>query len=121
MACVKKVWAAAARGRGGILDISSGAGIALIPGSATYTGAKHFVNAFTETLAMEMVDTGGTATQVVGIGLAELQTPLAYHCVCDQHTLYGQELLNVAIAQGAADVQPDSIINDFGGEADPLV
>lgn len=52
-----------ARGRGGILNISSGAGIALIPGAAAYTGSKHFVTAFTETLAMELVDTGVIITQ----------------------------------------------------------
>ena len=38
------------RGSGGILNISSGFGVTTMPGVATYSGTKHFVTAFSETL-----------------------------------------------------------------------
>ncbi len=53
------------RGHGGILNISSGAGVALMPGAATYVGTKHFVTGFTETLRVELAGTGVTVTQVL--------------------------------------------------------
>jgi uncharacterized protein len=53
-----------ARHRGGILTISSGAGIALVPGAAAYTGTKHFVTGLMETLYAELADTGVVVTQV---------------------------------------------------------
>jgi len=53
-----------ARRRGGILTISSGAGIALVPGAAAYTGSKHFVTGLMETLYAELADTGVVVTQV---------------------------------------------------------
>jgi short-subunit dehydrogenase len=53
-----------ARGRGGVCNIGSGAGLATMPGSAVYTGTKHFVDGFTETLALELAGTGVAVTQV---------------------------------------------------------
>ena len=53
-----------ARKAGGILNISSSAGIAWVPGIAAYAGTKHFVTAFSEALALELVGTGVTVTQV---------------------------------------------------------
>jgi short-subunit dehydrogenase len=53
------------RHRGGILNISSGAGVALLPGEATYVGTKHFVTGFTETLRAELAETGVVVTQVL--------------------------------------------------------
>jgi short-subunit dehydrogenase len=53
-----------ARGRGGILNIGSGAGLALLPGAAAYVGSKHFVNGFTETLRLELTATGVAVTRV---------------------------------------------------------
>lgn len=53
-----------ARGAGGILNISSSAGLAFLPGAAAYAGTKHFVTAFSEGLRLELVQTGVVVTQV---------------------------------------------------------
>ncbi|MEZ4473608.1 MAG: SDR family NAD(P)-dependent oxidoreductase [bacterium] len=52
-----------ARGRGGVLNISSGFGMTVMPGFAAYCATKHFVTAFTEALRMELSGTGVVATQ----------------------------------------------------------
>jgi short-subunit dehydrogenase len=52
------------RGRGGVLNLGSGAGFAIMPGSASYVGTKHFINGFTETLRAELEGTGVVVTQV---------------------------------------------------------
>jgi short-subunit dehydrogenase len=52
------------RGRGGILNISSGYGFAFSPGLAAYSGSKHFVTGFTESLRLDLVGTGVVVTQV---------------------------------------------------------
>ena len=53
-----------ARGRGGILNISSGFGLQVTPGFAGYIGTKHFVSGFTEALRMDLAGTGVVVTQV---------------------------------------------------------
>lgn len=53
-----------ARGRGGILNVSSGAGLTLMPGFAAYVGTKHFVTGFSETLRCDLSGTGVTVTQL---------------------------------------------------------
>lgn len=53
-----------ARGRGGILNVSSGAGLTLMPGFAAYVGTKHFVTGFSEALRCDLAGTGVTVTQV---------------------------------------------------------
>lgn len=53
-----------ARGRGGILNVSSGYGVGVTPAFAAYIGAKHFVTGFTEALRLDLVGTGVTVTQV---------------------------------------------------------
>ncbi len=53
-----------ARGRGGILNVSSGAGMSYMPGFAVYTGTKHFVTGFTETLSVDLAGTGVHVTQL---------------------------------------------------------
>ena len=53
------------RGQGGILNVGSGAGWVLMPGSAVYAGTKHFVDGFTETLRLELEGTGVAVTQVL--------------------------------------------------------
>ncbi len=60
-ACVRGM---VARGRGGILNISSGAGLTLMPGFAAYVGTKHFVTGFSEALRCDLSGTGMTVTQV---------------------------------------------------------
>jgi uncharacterized protein len=52
------------RGHGGIMNLGSGAGYAMLPGAATYTGSKYFVHGFTETLRLELAGTGVTVTHV---------------------------------------------------------
>ena len=44
--------------RGAIVNVSSVAGIIRIPGSAMYCSTKAFLNAFSETLSMELQETG---------------------------------------------------------------
>jgi uncharacterized protein len=46
------------RGHGAILNIGSGAGYAAMPNAAVYTGSKHFVRAFTESLRAQLAGTG---------------------------------------------------------------
>lgn len=53
------------RRRGGILNISSGAGVAIMPSMATYVGTKHFVTGFTETLRAELDGTGVVVSQAL--------------------------------------------------------
>lgn len=53
-----------ARGRGGILNISSGFGLTVTPGFSAYIGTKHFVSGFTEGLRMDLAGTGVVVTQV---------------------------------------------------------
>ena len=47
-----------ARGRGAILNISSGFGLTFGPGMAAYIGTKHFVTSFTEGLRLDLAGTG---------------------------------------------------------------
>jgi short-subunit dehydrogenase len=52
------------RGRGGILNISSGFGLEFMPGFAAYVGTKHYVSGFSESLRLELAGTGVAVTQV---------------------------------------------------------
>ncbi|MFN3199361.1 MAG: SDR family NAD(P)-dependent oxidoreductase [Bradymonadia bacterium] len=52
-----------ARGRGGILNISSGFGLTFMPGLSVYVGSKHYVTGFTESLRIELAGTGVAVTQ----------------------------------------------------------
>jgi short-subunit dehydrogenase len=51
------------RGHGAILNIGSGAGYAAMPNAAVYTGSKHFVRAFTESLRAQLSGTGITVSE----------------------------------------------------------
>jgi hypothetical protein len=53
-----------ARGRGGILQVSSGFGLTFMPGMAAYVGTKHFVTGFTESLRLDLAGTGVRVTQI---------------------------------------------------------
>lgn len=53
-----------ARAKGGILNISSGAGLTLMPAFAAYVGTKHFVTGFSDALRCDLSGTGVTVTQV---------------------------------------------------------
>lgn len=52
------------RGRGGVLNISSGFGLGILPGFAAYCATKHYVTGFTEGLRADLYGTGVIATQV---------------------------------------------------------
>jgi uncharacterized protein len=52
------------RGRGGILNISSGFGMGVLPSFAAYCATKHFVTAFTEGMVADLVGTGVVVTQI---------------------------------------------------------
>lgn len=52
------------RGRGGVLNIGSGAGLTVMPVSAAYSASKHFVDGFSEALRADLAGTGVAVTQV---------------------------------------------------------
>jgi short-subunit dehydrogenase len=52
------------RKNGGILNIGSGAGIAVMPGSAIYSATKYFLHGFSEALRAEVSDAGIVVTEV---------------------------------------------------------
>lgn len=52
------------RRRGGILNIGSGAGLALMPAAAAYVGTKHFVHGFTQVLRLDLIGTDVVVTEV---------------------------------------------------------
>src|SRR3954451_21815028 len=53
-----------ARGRGGILNVSSGFGLHFMPGMAVYAATKHFVTGLTEALQAEASGTGVVVSQL---------------------------------------------------------
>ena len=53
-----------ANGRGGVLNIGSGAGLTVLPAAAAYVGSKHFVDGFSEALRADLSGTGVVVTQV---------------------------------------------------------
>src|ERR1700693_2408503 len=52
------------RGRGGVLNIGSGAGLTVLANAAACVGSKHFVAGFSEALRADLSGTGVTVTQV---------------------------------------------------------
>jgi uncharacterized protein len=52
------------RGRGGVLNVGSGAGLTVMPAAAAYSASKYFVNGFSEALRADLADTGVVVTQV---------------------------------------------------------
>lgn len=52
------------RGRGGVLNIGSGAGLTVMPASAAYSASKYFINGFSEALRADLAGTGVAVTQV---------------------------------------------------------
>ncbi len=53
-----------ARDRGGVLNVSSGFGLAVMPMFAAYIATKHYVTGLTEALVSELAGTNVVATQV---------------------------------------------------------
>jgi uncharacterized protein len=52
------------RGRGGVLNIGSGAGLTVMPAAAAYSASKHFIDGFSEALRADLAGTGVVVTQV---------------------------------------------------------
>src|SRR6185369_4783177 len=52
------------RDRGGVLNVSSGFGLGVMPAFAAYIGTKHYVTGFTEGLYADLAGTRVTVTQV---------------------------------------------------------
>lgn len=52
------------RGRGGVLNIGSGAGFTILPSAAGYVGSKYFIAGFSEALRADLAGTGVVVTQV---------------------------------------------------------
>jgi short-subunit dehydrogenase len=53
-----------AHGRGGVLNMGSGAGLTVMPAGAAYCGSKHFIDGFSEALRADLAGTGVVVTQV---------------------------------------------------------
>jgi short-subunit dehydrogenase len=53
-----------ARRRGAILNVSSSAGLVILPEFAAYVGSKAFVSAFSESLRLDLIGTGVSVTHV---------------------------------------------------------
>ena len=54
-----------ARGRGGILNLSSGFSVAVMPSFAAYCATKHYVTGLSEALVSDLAGTGVVVTQVL--------------------------------------------------------
>jgi hypothetical protein len=52
------------RGRGGVLNLGSGAGLTVMPAAAAYSASKHFMDGFSEALRADLAGTGVVVTQV---------------------------------------------------------
>jgi short-subunit dehydrogenase len=52
------------RGRGGVLNIGSGAGLTVMPAAAAYSASKYFVDGFSEALRADLAGTGVVVSQV---------------------------------------------------------
>ena len=52
------------RGRGGVLNMGSGAGLTVMPAAAAYSASKHFMDGFSEALRADLSGTGVVVTQV---------------------------------------------------------
>lgn len=93
------------RGKGGVLNISSGAGLTLVPAMAAYVATKHYVTGFTEGLRLDLAPAGvcvsqacpgPVRTEFLDVAGADAdQTPPAIMFIsaddCARHTLAGFE------------------------------
>ena len=82
--CARFVPGMVARGRGGVLNVSSMFALAYLPGFATYVASKQYLSGFTDTLRAELAGTGVVVTQVLPGPIAtdfhansEPRTPIA--------------------------------------------
>ena len=52
------------RGRGGVLNMGSGAGLTVMSAAAAYSASKYFMDGFSEALRADLTGTGVVVTQV---------------------------------------------------------
>ncbi|HEX6454650.1 MAG TPA: SDR family NAD(P)-dependent oxidoreductase [Trebonia sp.] len=52
------------RGRGGVLNMGSGAGLVVMPAAAAYSASKYFMDGYSEALRADLTGTGVVVTQV---------------------------------------------------------
>src|SRR5215813_3901583 len=62
-----------------------------------------------------------TAAQLSRDRGAELQYPSAHRFIGDVEPSFGQQLLDIAVAQGEAEIKPDRVLDDLGREAMAVV
>src|SRR5215831_17477802 len=62
-----------------------------------------------------------TAAQLSRDRGAELQYPSAHRFIGDVEPSFGQQLLDIAVAQGEAEIEPDRVLDDLGREAMAMV
>ncbi|MFP2963942.1 SDR family NAD(P)-dependent oxidoreductase [Myxococcus sp. 1LA] len=88
------------RGRGGILNIGSGAAQLILPGSATFAASQRFLDGFTEALRLEVEGQGVTVTRAApgplwdeGMESAEVMAPFFHLSLerCAREALAGFE------------------------------
>ncbi|MBX3231338.1 MAG: SDR family oxidoreductase [Labilithrix sp.] len=53
------------KGRGGVINVSSGFGVAVMPSFAAYVATKHYVTGLSEALVSDLAGTGVVVTQVL--------------------------------------------------------
>src|SRR5215472_12120436 len=58
-----------------------------------------------------------TAAQLSRDRGAELQYPSAHRFMGDVESSFGQQLLDIAVAQGEAEIEPNRVLDDLGREA----
>src|SRR5262249_14449140 len=90
------------RGRGGVLNISSGFGLEFMPGFAAYVGSKHFVTGFSESLRAELRSAGIVVSQACPGPVATEFAEVAGTFPLPRALQYGAEQCARAIVRGFA-------------------
>jgi hypothetical protein len=89
------------RGHGAVLNIGSGAGHAAMPNAAVYTGCKHFIRAFSESLRAQLK---GTGVIVCEAAPGPVKTDFDQIAGIGGEAIPGQSLLRITAAQCARDI-----------------
>jgi hypothetical protein len=62
-----------------------------------------------------------SASELIGIGLAEFSAPFPNRLVGDDNATSGQQLFHIPVAEAEPEIQPDRVADDLGGEAVVLI
>ena len=60
---------------------------------------------------------GASTLQLIGVVLPKFQTPLADGFMGDVDTAFKEQLLDIAVAQREAVIEPDAMADDLAGKA----